>query len=163
MIYMLYCYLKWSKWIFLTTVDTACRCFVLESVVCQLMKQLIYLVDWICWFKWFYICIPKNICAYTSHMCIPCKFRQELCSQSLNASDSWKSGCEMCARVCVSSWVFTRESPWLQNCTCHRGPPLHPSATGAADSTPARRCLSSGGSSAVACSSLSFLWWGAIC
>lgn len=79
------------------------------------------------------------------------------------------SNCTLCVSDCVSakrvyevlySGVFMceGESPWLQSYICHCGPPPRLSATGAADSTPARRRLSSGGSSAVAYSSLSSLW-----
>lgn len=72
-----------------------------------------------------------------------------------------------CLRLSIQNSVFVcdrkidkrerEKSPWQQSYICHCAPPPRPSATGAADWTQVNRCLSSGGSSAVACSSLSSL------
>ena len=71
-----------------------------------------------------------------------------------------KNGDILCMQVCLCVKKRGGGSPWLQSCICRCGPPPRLSATGAADSTQARRCLSSAGSSAVAYSLLSSLWGG---
>lgn len=89
-----------------------------------------------------------------------CRFLRDMSASQRGQQCILQSMCVCEKRLwgfCIHACLCVRDSPWLQSYIYRCGPPPHPSATGAADSTLGRRCLSFGGSSAVAYSLLSSL------